>query len=239
MRTDARAAVQKVVFRTGGSGDVNYRTCGETAQMADEEHLRQIKEGVDAWNAWRRTKSQARIYGHPSRPDLGASILHLGDVAPNPVDLSHADLRRALLAEADLTEANLTEANLIEVNLRRAILLGHGLEMARGSKLRVIIRAGDLPFLSEAKDLAQQGFVTGASVRNWASYGRDVALPEHLPDWQRHLLTDPQTSGGLLVSCAPERAVAIAQGIVAAGYAGAAVVGHTEVEMHGARVEIV
>jgi selenide, water dikinase len=118
-------------------------------------------------------------------------------------------------------------------------LLGHGLEMARGSKLKVIIRAGDLPFLSEAKDLAQQGFVTGASVRNWASYGRDVALPEHLPDWQRHLLTDPQTSGGLLVSCAPERAVAIAQGIVAAGYAGAAVVGHTEVEMHGARVEIV
>src|SRR5262249_19742769 len=97
-------------------------------------------------------------------------------------------------------------------------LLGHGLEMARGSKLTVVVRVKDLPLLDEAATLAQQGHVTGASQRNWASYGTDVEMPPALPDWQRHVLTDPQTSGGLLVSCASERAQSIVHSIVAAGY---------------------
>jgi selenide, water dikinase len=108
-------------------------------------------------------------------------------------------------------------------------LLGHGLEMARSSGLTLVIRAGDLPLLAEAASLAQQGFVTGASTRNWASYGHDVTLPDNLPDWQRHLLTDPQTSGGLLVSCAPDHAERILPTIVAAGYPAARVIGHAEV----------
>jgi selenide,water dikinase len=105
-------------------------------------------------------------------------------------------------------------------------LLGHALEMSRNSNVTLVLRAGDLPLLSQAVTLAQQGFVTGASLRNWASYGKDVNLPALMPDWQRHLLTDPQTSGGLLISCAPERAEAIARSIVAAGYADTRVVGH-------------
>jgi selenide,water dikinase len=105
-------------------------------------------------------------------------------------------------------------------------LLGHALEMARNSKLTLVIRADDLPLLSQAATLAQQGFVTGASLRNWASYGKDVNLPEPMPDWQRHLLTDPQTSGGLLISCAAERAEATLRNIVAAGYGEARVIGH-------------
>jgi selenide, water dikinase len=107
-------------------------------------------------------------------------------------------------------------------------LLGHGLEMARCSGLTLVIRAGDLPLLSDATSLARQGCVTGASTRNWASYGHDVTLPDDLPDWQRHLLTDPQTSGGLLVSCAPEQAERILHTIVAAGYPAARIIGHTE-----------
>jgi selenide, water dikinase len=107
-------------------------------------------------------------------------------------------------------------------------LLGHALEMARNSKLTLVIRTDNLPFMSEAVTLAQQGFVTGASLRNWASYGKDVNLPEHMPDWQRHLLTDPQTSGGLLISCAPERAEAVVHGIVAAGYGDARVIGYAK-----------
>jgi selenide, water dikinase len=106
--------------------------------------------------------------------------------------------------------------------------LGHSLEMARCSGLALVIRAHDLPLLSEAAALAQQGAVTGASSRNWASYSSEVTLPQSLPEWQRHLLTDPQTSGGLLVSCAPKRADAIAQTIVTAGYPAARVVGFTE-----------
>lgn len=105
-------------------------------------------------------------------------------------------------------------------------LLGHALEMSRNSKLTLVIRIGDLPLLSEAATLAQQGHVTGASLRNWASYGKDVNLPALVPEWQRHLLTDPQTSGGLLISCASDRADAVVQSIVGAGYADARVIGY-------------
>jgi selenide,water dikinase len=116
-------------------------------------------------------------------------------------------------------------------------LLGHALEVARSSKLTVVVRVGDLPLMSEAAALAQLGLVTGASARNWASYGDDVKLPAGLPDWQRHLLTDPQTSGGLLLSCTPDRAEAIVQRIVAAGYSATRVIGRTETGMPSIRVE--
>jgi len=107
-------------------------------------------------------------------------------------------------------------------------LLGHALEMARGSNLTLTIRAGDVAVLTEAARLAQQGFVTGASHRNWASYSGGVALPADCPDWKRQLLTDPQTSGGLLVSCASDKAAAIAQRIKAAGYPLASLIGHAD-----------
>jgi selenide,water dikinase len=116
-------------------------------------------------------------------------------------------------------------------------LLGHGLEMARNSELTLVIQAGDLPLMSEAAMLIQQGIVTGASIRNWASYGHDVRLPAGFPDWQRHLLTDPQTSGGLLISCAPDQAETIVQTIVAAGYPSAHVIGRAEAGISSIRVE--
>jgi selenide,water dikinase len=116
-------------------------------------------------------------------------------------------------------------------------LLGHGLEMARGSKLTVVICPDALPLLTQAATLTQQGFVTGASIRNWASYGSDVKLPAGLPEWQRHLLTDPQTSGGLLVACAPERADAILKTITTAGYPAARLIGHVEQGAPEVRVE--
>jgi len=67
--------------------------------------------------------------------------------------------------------------------------------------------------------------VTGASTRNWDSYGDGIVLPSELEPWQRQLLTDPQTSGGLLVACAPERAEHILGRIVEAGYPSARIVG--------------
>jgi selenide, water dikinase len=104
-------------------------------------------------------------------------------------------------------------------------LLGHGLEMARNSGLTIIIRADDVPLMSEAAALVQQGFVTGASVRNWNSYGGNVKLPPGLPEWWRNLLTDPQTSGGLLVTCAPEKADELLRMVVASGYPAARQIG--------------
>ena len=104
-------------------------------------------------------------------------------------------------------------------------LLGHALEVARGSKVALTLSADDVPLLSEAGSLAKSGFVTGASHRNWSSYGAEVRLPADFPDWRRHLLSDPQTSGGLLIACAPARAEDLVSKIVAAGHAGARVIG--------------
>ena len=115
-------------------------------------------------------------------------------------------------------------------------LLGHGLELARGAGVTVAFDLPAVPLLPEAERLSQEGFVTGASHRNWQSYGEEVRLPDGLPDWRRHLLTDPQTSGGLLVSCAAGEADKIVRLAHEAGFAGAAVVGRVEAGEPLARV---
>lgn len=107
-------------------------------------------------------------------------------------------------------------------------LAGHALEIARGSKLSIEIDANSLPLLDEAASFAQQGVVTGASGRNWASFGDSVELPAGFANWRRDLFTDPQTSGGLLVSCAAERADGILGTIAKAGYPAARKIGHTQ-----------
>jgi selenide,water dikinase len=118
-------------------------------------------------------------------------------------------------------------------------LIGHALELARGSGLSLMIRAKDVPLLAQAARLAQEGFVTGASHRNWASYGEGVALPADGASWLRDLLTDPQTSGGLLVACAPHRASEIVAQIRSAGYPSAQVIGTAEAGSGTSRVTIV
>ncbi len=107
-------------------------------------------------------------------------------------------------------------------------LLGHALEMARGSNLQLVIHADNLPFLGEAISLARNGIVTGASSRNWASYGDWIMVPNGFPDWRRNLLTDPQTSGGLLVACAADRSEAILHLIRKSGYPAARCIGVAE-----------
>jgi selenide, water dikinase len=83
-------------------------------------------------------------------------------------------------------------------------LAGHALELARGAKCTAQIDWKKVPLLQGVRELAAQGMVTGASGRNWVGYGSDVALPSGFADVDQALLTDPQTSGGLLVSCAPD-----------------------------------
>jgi selenide,water dikinase len=78
--------------------------------------------------------------------------------------------------------------------------------MARGAGVTVRLRLHDVPLLAQAETLSRAGFVTGASHRNWSSYGEAVSLPLGFEDWRRLLLTDPQTSGGLLVACDAEAA---------------------------------
>ncbi|WP_309627407.1 selenide, water dikinase SelD [Brevundimonas sp.] len=114
-------------------------------------------------------------------------------------------------------------------------LLGHALEMARGSGLGVELEAAVAPLLEGVEAFARGGMRTGASGRNWASYGEAITLPTGFEDWRRDLLTDPQTSGGLLVAVAAGAAGAVLATIRAAGFDQAAVVGRV-VEGVGVRV---
>ncbi|WP_298745199.1 selenide, water dikinase SelD [uncultured Brevundimonas sp.] len=103
-------------------------------------------------------------------------------------------------------------------------LLGHALEMARGSGLTVEL-TGRPPLLDGVEALAATGVRTGASGRNWDSYGGAVDLPPGLPQARRDLLTDPQTSGGLLIAVAESEAEALLDLARAEGFARAAVIG--------------
>jgi selenide, water dikinase len=104
-------------------------------------------------------------------------------------------------------------------------LAGHALELARGAGLPVRIEWSRVPLLPGVRELAARGFVTGASERNWAGYGENVDLREGFAPADRALLSDPQTSGGLLVSCAPEAADEVLALFRRHGFAAAAVIG--------------
>ena len=104
-------------------------------------------------------------------------------------------------------------------------LAGHALELARGARCDVHIDWKAVPLLDGVRTLAGQGFITGASGRNWAGYGHDVMLPADLAAEDRALLTDPQTSGGLLVSCEPSSVDAVLKVFSQHGFEQAAVVG--------------
>lgn len=106
-------------------------------------------------------------------------------------------------------------------------LAGHLLEILRGSKLSAEVRFDAVPVIAEARDWAKQGVATGASERNWKGYGAEVSLPADFAEWQRKLLSDPQTSGGLLVSCAADAAGSVLAAFRSHGFAEAAVIGKT------------
>lgn len=133
---------------------------------------------------------------------------------------------------ASTTQLNAVGARLPDIQGVHAVtdvtgfgVLGHGLEMCRGSGLTATIHMAALPLLPAVEELARAGFITGASGRNWTSYGSDVTLTSEISDWQRGLLCDPQTSGGLLIAVAPEAADDVLQLVRGSGFAQAAVIG--------------
>ena len=104
-------------------------------------------------------------------------------------------------------------------------LLGHLLEVCRGARLSAVLDMSAIPLLTDVERLATAGYITGASARNWMAYGDDVALDAAISTMQRALLTDPQTSGGLLVACAPAAVDAVLEVFRTEGFAAAAVIG--------------
>jgi selenide,water dikinase len=108
-------------------------------------------------------------------------------------------------------------------------LLGHLLELARGAKLEAQLEMRQIPLLPNVEQLARDGYFTGASGRNWEAYGKDVKLAESITPAQHSLLTDPQTSGGLLVSCDPASVDDILALFHREGFGEAAVIGRMTV----------
>ena len=104
-------------------------------------------------------------------------------------------------------------------------LLGHLLELCRGAGLAADVKFDQVPVLSEALSLAQQGYGPGAIDRNLAGYGHEVDFAGHMAMWQRRLLADAQTSGGLLASVAPDAVDEVMAAFNKAGFARAAVIG--------------
>ena len=104
-------------------------------------------------------------------------------------------------------------------------LLGHLMEMCAGSQVRAHLNFADLPLLSRVAEFVEAGCITGASGRNWASYCDKVTLDAALGDSARALLTDPQTSGGLLVSCAPDSVTEVLSIFLQQGFTHVSVIG--------------
>ena len=104
-------------------------------------------------------------------------------------------------------------------------LLGHLLEICKGSKVAARLDFKSLPIMPNVLEMAAQGLVTGASARNWDGYSNRVTLGVGLGDAQRAVLTDPQTSGGLLVACAPDAVDAVTKIFLSEGFSAATVIG--------------
>jgi selenide, water dikinase len=115
-------------------------------------------------------------------------------------------------------------------------LAGHTLELARGAGVTAVIDWAKVPLLPGVAAMAADGFITGASGRNWDGYGAQVSLAAGLPAIARDLLADPQTSGGLLVSCTPDAAADVLRVFREGGFDQAAVIGRIEAGAPGLRI---
>ncbi len=163
-----------------------------------------------------------------SKP-LGVGIL---SAALKKERLSDAGYREMIALTTQLNKPGLALSRLDGVHAMTDVtgfgLAGHLLELARGAGLRAALNWNTVPIVDEAMTLAQGDIYTGASTRNWAAYGNEVTLSNQPGIWQQHLLTDPQTSGGLLIACAPESEAEVLAILQADGFSRAAVIGRFE-----------
>ena len=182
---------------------------------------------------------------HPDRVKTNAGarpgdVLILGK--PLGVGVLSASLKKGALDAAgyqamiaSTTQLNTPGRRLAHLDAVHALtdvtgfgLLGHLLEVCRGAKLSAVLEMGEIPLLTGVERLATAGYITGASARNWMAYGEDVSLDAAITEMQRALLTDPQTSGGLLVACEPAAVDEVLGMFRAEGFAAAAVIGRLE-----------
>jgi selenide,water dikinase len=177
---------------------------------------------------------------HPQRVKKNSGA-RAGDVLilgkPLGIGVLSAALKKGLLSAGGYdemlrwtTKLNVTGVALSQLDGVHAVtdvtgfgLAGHLLEICRGSKLAATVDFARLPLIAEAVSHVQAGIATGASARNWTAYGAEVTIGGE--EWRQKVITDPQTSGGLLVACAPDAVDAVLAAFRADGFDSAAVIG--------------
>jgi selenide,water dikinase len=179
-------------------------------------HPRRVKRNCEA------RAGDALVLGKP----LGVGIL---SAALKKQKLTREGYRALIETTTRLNRAGPELAALDGVHAMTDVtgfgLLGHLLEVCRGSALAARVRMADVPLLDGVATLAKDGFVTGASDRNWTSYGDEVQLAPDLSATNRLLLCDPQTSGGLLIACAHSALLAVLQTLRQSGFTACACFG--------------
>jgi selenide,water dikinase len=163
-------------------------------------HPRRVKRNADA------QVGDVLILGKP----LGVGILSAA-LKKEKLDAAGYDRMMAITTQLNTPGPDLAALEGVHAltDVTGFGLAGHALEIARGARCTVEINWDQVPLIDGVRDLAAQGLVTGASGRNWAAYGHEVALPEDFSETNRALLSDPQTSGGLMVSCSPQSVDAV------------------------------
>lgn len=160
-----------------------------------------------------------------SKP-LGVGIL---SAALKKEQLSEAGYKEMIALTTKLNKPGVALSQLDGVHALTDVtgfgLAGHLLEMARGSHLKAQVNWSAIPVIQEAIEHVKADIFTGASTRNWAGYGNEIELAKNIEMWQQNLLTDPQTSGGLLISCSPEQEVEVLSILNADGFTSANKIG--------------
>lgn len=182
-------------------------------------HPNKLKRNADA------KAGDKLILGKP----LGVGVL---SAALKKGVLSDAGYAQMMASTTQLNTPGKALANIDGVHALTDVtgfgLLGHTREMAMGAKLRARITMSSVPLLPAVEQLANEGHVTGASARNWAGYQQDITLDPMITSVQQALLTDPQTSGGLLVACADDVVEDVIKLFHAQGFVHASVVGELQ-----------
>jgi selenide,water dikinase len=192
-------------------------------------HPSRVKRNADA------RVGDKLILGKP----LGVGIL---SAALKKEKLDAADYARMIAVTTQLNTPGPELAALDGVHALTDVtgfgLAGHALELARGSHCTVQIDWARVPLLDGVRELALQGMVTGASGRNWAGYGHDIGLPDGFAQVDQTLLSDPQTSGGLLVSCAAQAVQSVLDIFHQHGFAAAAEIGEVVANTGGPQLQL-
>jgi selenide,water dikinase len=192
-------------------------------------HPQRVKRNADA------KPGDLLVLGKPLGVGVLSAALKKGELAPDGYAQMLATTTKLNTPGPDL--AALPGVHAI-TDVTGFGLAGHALEMARGAGCDITLDWAAVPQLPQVRTLAGQGFVTGASGRNWAGYGADVELPAAFAAEDRALLTDPQTSGGLLVACDPAAREAVLAVFRAHGFAQAGVVGRVEAQATPPRLHV-